>query len=684
MRTPRGLGASYAELAYDARHTPESPVLDCDVRATTSEHVDDGRNGPHIAARPGARVPLHRADSLHAFLRGRELCRVVGNTTHRPVRDFVSGDTSECSDDDDDDADEAVEFGRRRVGTYGCRGGQSKPSVVSTRSAGSGVVPVAELAESEETDVPCFVCRFAPRGDSDGATHEKLLAVANETGDVVIVDVAKGLPGSVHAFRTHQHTATTQQQTTSSQQFTKHVWQAHANAVFDLRWCYGTQKMLTASGDQTVKLWDVETEVCHRTFRFHRGSVKAIAVRPGETNGAVFASAGRDGCVALWDTRVARRGGSGGTVRNGEPCDAPIAAVERAHEPARVVRGSGSLMYHRSGNAKGVSLQHLTAQLAEPRTTRAAARGDRGPDVGRGVTSVAFAHDGQILLTAGAADGVVKLWDVRKLGSGKTVAQMVDCDPGALAGGVDKNDADFFDNKNTGHNVATSTSRRRGITSLALAPGGSTVVAVSYSDSHIGVFNHASPCSGPVCHLRGVRDAPAAVSFKTSFYVKTSFSPQGTHLASGSCDGKVYVWRVDRPCESPVALQGHSGEVTAVDWCAHDFNSLVSCADDGVARVWAADRREAELSRRRREKTSRQEMRLGANETLMGANETLTTTSPAEYVFQSPTRFRDVSGPESNGHNCSPPAIRTPLFSREHAITSYFSPTGEPGSQVPG
>ena len=132
----------------------------------------------------------------------------------------------------------------------------------------------------------------------------------------------------------------------------------------------------------------------------------------------------------------------------------------------------------------------------------------------------------------------------------------------------------------------TARRRGRGITALALAPRGSSRVAASYSDSHIAVFDLCAPRAPPICHLRGHR-AP-------SFYVKAAFSPDGTHVASGSCDQRVYVWRVDRPAAPPTALRGHEGEVTAVDWCPMDFTRLASCADDDTARVWSIDRRERE------------------------------------------------------------------------------------------
>ena len=93
--------------------------------------------------------------------------------------------------------------------------------------------------------------------------------------------------------------------------------------------------MLTASGDQTVRLWDVETMVPHRTFRGRHGSVKAVAVQP-ESGGDVFASCGRDGAIALWDAREGRRRTrSEGHGADGEPASAPAAMLERARTNPR-------------------------------------------------------------------------------------------------------------------------------------------------------------------------------------------------------------------------------------------------------------------------------------------------------------------------------------------------------------
>ena len=576
--------------------TSDEPMrLDC-------LHGHVATTSAHASARPGAREPLHRRASLHAFLRGRELVRTASNTTLRPgVRDFVSGAPEPRAHASDEDA-----FFQRRASRRLFPG--AGRAAEGTRDPGRrwGSISLSEAHGVEAADdrpqAP-FVVRFCRREDGSDTPNEKLLAVAGEDGAVTVVDV--GAPRDVVRAGFSGAGAPTTPSFDMRRRFG-----AHDDAVFDVRWCRGSERLITASGDGTARLFDAETAAELGAFRFHRGTVKAVAVRPG-SGGDVFASCGRDGALALWDARTVglrRAGGDGGEPS--APSPRPVAAVERAHEET-IGSGSGRMTRSRGGAC--------------------------------GVSSAVFAHDGQLLLSAGAADGLVKLWDVRRLRRESPVAVMADADPGASAGGREDLHGD----------VARAPRRpRRGITSLALAPNGSTRVAASYSDSHIAVFDHNAPSAGPACHLR----APG-LTFRTSFYVKTAFSPCGTHLASGSCDAAVYVWHVDCPRDAPAALAGHAGEVSAVDWSPAEFGCLASCADDGTARVWAVDRSGNRVRGRG--------IREGDDEDRVGVrDENENDASDLRFDASSPARepsFRSSS-------------LRTPAFSRERSIRAYFSP----------
>ena len=581
----------------------EPMILDCH-----REHV--ATTSAHASARPGARDPLHRHASLHAFLRGRELVRTASNTTLRPgVRDFVSGAPEPRAHAHDEDAF----FERRAARRLFPGAGRAAEGTRDPRRRW-GSVSVSEGYGAEAADdrpLAPFVVRFCRREDGSATPNEKLLAVAGEDGAVTVVDVgapAEGFRGfgNASAFPSFE---------------VKRRFRAHDNAVFDTRWCRGSERLVTASGDGTARLFDAETAAELGAFRFHRGTVKAVAVRPG-SGGDVFASCGRDGALALWDARVVSRARGDA----GEPAARPVAAVERAHEDARLIRGKTK---------------------TKTKTAKS----------GASVSSAAFAHDGQVLLSAGAADGLVKLWDVRRLRRDCEVAVMADADPGASAG----NREDLW-----GNAVAQPSRPRRGITSLALAPNGSSRVAASYSDSHIAVFDHNAPSAGPKCHLR----APG-LSFQTSFYVKTAFSPCGTHLASGSRDGEVYVWHADRPRAPPAALAGHAGEVSAVDWSPAEFGCLASCADDGTARVWAVDRAAGDrLSGRQTDDETDEEDRVIKRRRRFSDDEDEDALKRASDLFFD-RRVRPMPARESSSQ---PSSLRTPAFSRERGIQAYFSP----------
>lgn len=67
----------------------------------------------------------------------------------------------------------------------------------------------------------------------------------------------------------------------------------------------GAQKMLTASRDTTVKLWDLETGFCDNTFSDHNDWVRCLAVR--QSNGAIWASSGNDQTIYVYESATKRK-----------------------------------------------------------------------------------------------------------------------------------------------------------------------------------------------------------------------------------------------------------------------------------------------------------------------------------------------------------------------------------------
>ncbi|XP_056213323.1 denticleless protein homolog [Falco biarmicus] len=348
--------------------------------------------------------------------------------------------------------------------------------------------------------VPPFGCTF-----SAAPNLEHVLAVANEEGFVRLYD--------------------TEAHTTSKLIFKE--WQAHSNAVFDLAWVPGEHRIVTASGDQTAKVWDVRAGELLGICKGHQCSLKSVAFSRFEK--AVFCTGGRDGNIMVWDTRCNKKDGFYRQVNQ----------ISGAHNV--VDKQTPSKPKKKRQNLRGL------APLV---------------DFQQSVT-VVLLQDEHTLISAGAVDGVIKVWDLRK----NYAAYRQDpvpfksfCYPG------------------------TST-RKLGYSSLVLDSTGANLFA-NCTDDSIYMFNMASLRTTPVAVFSGHQNS--------TFYIKSSTSPDNQFLVSGSSDCNAYIWKVSEPSLPPWILTGHSQEVTSIAWCPSDFTKIATCSDDNTVRIWRLRRRPEE------------------------------------------------------------------------------------------
>ncbi|XP_063974719.1 protein lethal(2)denticleless [Diachasmimorpha longicaudata] len=188
---------------------------------------------------------------------------------------------------------------------------------------------------------PVFACRFCPNSG-----YEQILALANEDGKIALQDIlVKG--------QANQALDGTQ---------------AHRNAIFDMAWMPNEQKLVTAAGDQTARLWDVSVQEITEIdcFSAHSRSVKTVVFRPQDK--AVFATGARDGAIMLWDIRASHNG-----QRRPDNC----------------------IM---NGHVSGTKFRHRFAEESS-RT--------------QSITGLTF-QDDMTLISCAAGDGMIKVWDLRK------------------------------------------------------------------------------------------------------------------------------------------------------------------------------------------------------------------------------------------------------------------------------
>ncbi|KAM4814933.1 denticleless protein homolog isoform 4-T4 [Thomomys bottae] len=179
-------------------------------------------------------------------------------------------------------------------------------------------------------------------------------------------------------------------------------------------------------------------------------------------------------------------------------------------------------------------------------------------DYQQSVTVVLF-QDENTLVSAGAVDGIIKVWDLRKnytIYRQEPIASKSFLYPG-------------------------SSTRKLGYSSLILDSTASTLFA-NCTDDNIYMFNMTGLKTSPVAVFNGHQNS--------TFYIKSSLSPDDQFLVSGSSDEAAYIWKVSLPWHPPTVLLGHSQEVTSVCWCPSDFTKIATCSDDNTLKLWRLNR----------------------------------------------------------------------------------------------
>ncbi|XP_011637057.1 protein lethal(2)denticleless [Pogonomyrmex barbatus] len=140
-----------------------------------------------------------------------------------------------------------------------------------------GISPNLNTADYNP-DPPVFACHFCTTPG-----YEEILALANEDGKV--------------AF----------QNTRIKNKYNQPLegQQAHYNAIFDIAWMPGEQKLITASGDHTARLWDICSSQIKQInyFHAHTRSVKTAVFRDNDKESRrlfQIVTCSDDSCHRIW------------------------------------------------------------------------------------------------------------------------------------------------------------------------------------------------------------------------------------------------------------------------------------------------------------------------------------------------------------------------------------------------
>jgi WD domain, G-beta repeat/MTH538 TIR-like domain (DUF1863) len=305
------------------------------------------------------------------------------------------------------------------------------------------------------------------------------------------------------------------------------------------------KKLATASGDGTVRLWDVSTHRQVGTPMTANGKpVTAVAFNP---DGTMLATASADGIVRLWDVATHRQLGT--------PMTADRDCVY-------------DLAFSPDGQILATAGADGTVRLWDVATHQ---RIGASIDLHAAVHTVAFSPDGQILAT-GSDDGTARLWDVathRQIGAPMTADDdyvrdvAFSPDGKILATASNDGTARLWDVATQQEIGAPMTADSDYVKGVAFSPDG-TILATTSDDGRARLWDVATQ------QQIGPPMTPADTSL-----ARVAFSPEGTILATsggGAADGddSAQLWDVAFPRDLIGAVCAIAGDIslTRAQWAA--------------------------------------------------------------------------------------------------------------------
>lgn len=363
-----------------------------------------------------------------------------------------------------------------------------------SKTATSSLIPHLTPALTIATAAPSYSIEYSSKDPS-------LLLTSDESGLLSLLSLSDEGPEKVFEFN------------------------AHYNSIFDVSWSCDETRVMTASGDTTAAVWEVEnSQLCYRLVG-HEASVKTIKNSPLWRD--VFVTAGRDGQILFYDLRV---GGSIG--EDGMSTYSPVANT------------------------------FITLSGKEPRKDSYKSN----------VTGLEFIAGGSMLACSLSNSPSVYFYDIRKVSGpaasisskNKTTTYLAAVNP---EGYRNPKQEDEFVQSNKGNSWLTVSK-----------DGGS--LAVCSLNNCIYLYSSLTDLDSQPPTVLG--DVP------TSFFTKPCFSPDGQFIACGSLNSCIYIWDVKRPSQS-YRIHGHSREVNSVRWSGGSSLFLTSCGDDECVLVWDYD-----------------------------------------------------------------------------------------------
>jgi WD40 repeat protein len=336
--------------------------------------------------------------------------------------------------------------------------------------------------------------------------------------------------------------------TAVSQAKWRHSLGGHDSFLSSAEFSPDGSRIVTASGDRTVRIWDATSAKTLVVLRGHEGAVRSAAFSP---DGSRIVTASADNTARIWDTANAKE--------------------------IAVLRGHAKPVHSAAFSADGLRVitasEDQTARIWEVASSKelAALRGHEGA-----VQSAVFTRDGSHVVTT-SEDKTARIWDVaaaRQVAvlsghEGSVVSAAFSPDERHIVTASYDKTARLWDAA-AASLVTVLHGHGSPVQSAAFSPDGSRIVTASW-DKTVRIWNAATAKESAI--LRG----------HSNYVYRATFSPDGLRIVTASWDNTARIW--DTPTAGENAVLRHEAEVWFATF-SPDGSRIVTSSGDRTARIW--------------------------------------------------------------------------------------------------